>query len=78
MTATRLQGGTGRISISECTGEICTVEGASEGIGSDETGEAVIGKRSEAVQTIEPTGDDVGRTSGSEGNVNEEESLDLT
>ena len=84
VTATELQGGGGRISISECTGEICIVRGASEGIGSDRTGEidrtgeAVIGKRSEAVQTAGPTGGDAGRTLGSEGKVNEEESLDIT
>ena len=39
-------------------------------------GEAVIGKRSEAVQTAGPIDGDARRTSVSEGNVNEEEALE--
>ena len=83
--ATELRGGGGRISILECTGEICTVvKGASEGSGIDRTGEtdrageAVIGKRSEAVQTAGPIDGDARRTSVSEGNVNKEKALDMT
>ena len=84
VTATELRGGGDRISILECTGEVCTVKGASEGSGSDRTGEtdrageAVIGKRSEAVQTAGPIDGDARRTSVSEGNVDEGEELDMT
>ena len=78
MTATELQGGGGRTSISESTVEICTVRGASEGIVSDRTGEAVEGKRSKAVQTAGPIGGNTVRTSFPEGKVTEEGSLNIT
>ena len=78
MTATELQGGGGRESISESTFEIGTVRGASKGIVSDRTGEAAEGKRSEAVQTAGPISGDTVRTSFPEGKVGEEGSLDIT
>ena len=65
VTATELQGGEGIASIFERTLKI-------------DTGASVEGKRSEAVQAAGPIGGDAGRTSVSEGKVNEEESLDIT
>ena len=84
VVATELRGGGGKISILECTGEVCTVKGASQGSRGDRTGEidrageAVIGERSEAVQTAGPIDGDARRTSVAEGNVGEGEALDMT
>ena len=60
------------------------MRGASEGSRSDRTGEtdrageAIIGERSEGVQTAGPIGCDARGTSVAEGNVNEREALDMT
>ena len=60
------------------------MKGASEGSRSDRTGEidrageAIIGERSEGVQTAGSIGGDARRTSAAEGNVNEGEALDMT
>ena len=65
MTSTELQGVEGIALIFENTLEI-------------DTGDSVEGERSEAVQAAGPVSGDAGRTSVSEGKVNEEESLDIT
>ena len=60
------------------------MRGASEGSRSDRAGEtdrageAIIGERSEGVQTAGPIGCDARGTSVAEGNVNEREALDMT
>ena len=78
MTTEELQGVVGIAPISESIFEIGSGRDASRGILSDRIGEAVEGKRGEAVQTAGPIGGDAGRTSVSEGKVNEEEALDIT
>ena len=78
MTATELQGGEGRASIFESTLKIDTGRGVTKSIVRDRTDDSVEGERSEAVQAAGPISGDAGRTSVSEGKVNEEESLDIT
>ena len=78
MTATELQGGEGRASIVESTLKIDTGRGVPEFVVRDRTDDSVEGERSEAVQAAGPISGDAGRTSVSEGKVNEGESLHIT
>ena len=77
MTATELRGGEGGASLSESIFEIDTVRGTSEGTVSDRTGEAVQGKRSEAVQTAGPVGGDTVRASFPESKASDKRSRDI-
>ena len=91
MTAARLQSGEGRVlkidagesvvaeavlpsaSVLERTLKIDT----GDSVGGIDTGDSVEGERSEAVQALGPISGDAGRTSASEGKVNEGASRDM-
>ena len=76
MAATELQGGGGRISITECTGEsavyaaVIPIASVLEMTLKIDAGDSVKGERSEAVQASGPISGDAERTSVSKGKVN--------